>query len=198
MRPPNIPPQPVGRYRPWTGSCYTTQHRAPCRPGDQSASGRFHRLITSPLKILVVPVLVLVTAGFFAPTQSVSSGTAHEFLSNYFSEVVQANQRQALYFDDLTPSFRSSSSWVSFDAFWETQKSVTVVAAVPVPQSALEFQVNLIFHPLNGGVIEETYNFWFGCKGFFGILRSRVPSLGCPLKDLEIDNQQLASGGAPA
>ena len=193
--PPNVSPRPDGRDRPHVGNDCTSQHGTACcddhRPSDDSS-----RPITSLCKFVVFPVLVLLVAafltGFFAPSQSVLSGTAREFLASYFSKVVQADQRQALYSDDLTPSFHNGSSWNSYNTFWKTQESVTVLSVVPVQQSALEFQVNLIFHPLTGGTTEETYNFWFACKSFFGTLRSRVSALGCPLGDLAIDNQQQA------
>jgi hypothetical protein len=152
-------------------------------------------LITSLCKFLVLPIVVLVTAGLFVSAPSVPSGRAYEFLANYYGKVTQGNQRQALYQDDLTSSFRSHNSWRSYIAFWRTQKSVTVASVIPAPGDSLEFGVSLVFHPSGGGTIEETYNFWLACKGLVGGLRSRVSFLGCPLGDLEIDNQQLTSTG---
>jgi hypothetical protein len=151
--------------------------------------------LASLVKFLVLPIVVLVTAGLFVSAPSVQSGRVYDFFANYYGNVTHENQRQALYWTDLTLSFRNHNSWQSYTAFWRTQKSVTVVSVIPVAGNLLEFDARLIFHPLSGGTIEETYNFWLTCEGFMGGIRSRISFLGCPASDLEIDNQQLTTGG---
>jgi hypothetical protein len=208
-----VPPPPVGRYRPGADSSRHRSHRR-CgyRPGGSGTSGHPRRsanpaaliqnvmhLTTSLFKVLIWPVLATVVAlvmvGFFVPTQTVKNATAYAFFANYYGRVTQASQRQMLYWNDLTSSFRSRYSWSSYTGWWQTQKSVTVLSVIQVPGNALEFRVSLIFHPLTGGTSEETDRLWFACKGLLGGLRSRVSLFGCPLDDLEIDNQQEISVG---
>ena len=125
----------------------------------------------------------------FAAPARITTPSADAFFSNYFSTVIDANQRNAIYKDDVTPSFRKFESWRNYSRLWNGERKVTEGPAYPgsVP---LEYTVTLTLYPVNGQPFKRIINYYLTCGGFFGAILARNPISGCPPSHIKIDRTQ--------
>ena len=140
---------------------------------------------------VTVPFAIALSSLFVVSGIQVQSSAAHSFLESYYEKVVQPSARSYLFQNDLTANFRSlpSASWSSYENFWATQRSVTVNSVIPVSGNRMEFTVNLTYESKGTNkAIAITSDVWLICHGnFLTGLTGRLPGMGCPADNLQID-----------
>jgi hypothetical protein len=143
----------------------------------------------------IVPILTAVVTAFIVTslraTPNIPDSAAHTFLANYYSAIVDSNQRQSVYNSYLTSNFRSfpGHSWQSVNNFFGNEKQVTVDSVIPMSGNPEAFTASLSYYPKSGGKATETTNFYLVCNNFW----ARFPHGSCAPGDLKIDITQTPS-----
>ncbi len=153
-------------------------------------------------KILVAIIAALAGAlasTIFVSQPQVATYHAQAFFNNYYDNVTHANQRRALYERDLTLDFQRSPGhdWRSYEAFWEGEEDVVVEKVESIPGNPLAFNVSLVYYPKGGGIDPEDTIFSLVCNGSYSWLWARIPALGCPPSDIQIESGYQISGSSP-
>ena len=145
-------------------------------------------------KFILPIVIAVVTAAIVSSlrtTPNIPDSAAHTFLANYYSSIVNLNQRQDAYNNNLTSNFRSfpGHSWQSVNDFFSKEKQVTVDSVIPMSGNPDAFTASLSYYPRSGGEDTETTNFYLSCNNFW----ARFPFMSCTSGQLEIDITQTPS-----
>jgi hypothetical protein len=188
---------PVEAYCPNCGAARTGHQIIRTSP----VSSRF-RGVGSFLQYFAAPAAVVLIGALIIAQPTISRSTAQSFFTRYFSSVTAGEQqREQLYRQDLSTSFRQFADDESYDRFWSQAKSVSFnnPAVLPVPGNSSEFTVSLtITYKPGTNMYDRTgghpqvvrVNYWIVCTGFLGNFVSRFPFWGCPRHDLKFDNEQ--------
>jgi len=143
---------------------------------------------------VIAAVIGAVVSAFFltifAAQPQVPTSNAQKFFDNYYRLVTQADQRKALYREDLTTDFQKSPGvgWRGYSAWWKSQKRVIVNQVQSVPCNPLEFTVWLTYYPKYGSQWRQAISFSLVCNGRWASFVARIPTLGCPVNHLEIQS----------
>lgn len=126
---------------------------------------------------------------FLASQPQVTVSNAQQFFDNYYRYVTQAGQRRALFQDDLTHDFQKSGGGLSaYNSWWEGYRQVVVNQVESVPGNPMEFTVWLTYYPVNGSPWSGVTSFSLVCNGGWASLEARIPTLGCPVNNLQIES----------
>jgi len=127
---------------------------------------------------------------FFAAQPQVPTSNGQKFFDNYYRQVTQSDRRKAVFQEDLTSDFQSSpgGGWSAYNAWWKTQKRVTVNQVQSVPGNPLEFTVWLTYYPVHGHPESQVVSFSLVCNGSWASFMARIPTVGCPVGHLQIQS----------
>jgi hypothetical protein len=143
-------------------------------------------------KIIVTLIGAVVSAffiTFFASHPQVSASNGQEFFDNYYRQVTQADRREVLFQEDLTPDFQDSRGGApAFNRWWATQKRVVVDRVDSVSDNPFEFTVWLTYYPVFGRASLEVASFSLVCNGYWASFMARIPTFGCPVGHLKIES----------
>jgi hypothetical protein len=148
------------------------------------------KVITGVIPAVIGAVVSAFFLTVFRAQPQVPTSTGQKFFDNYYREVTQADQRRALYLEDLTTDFQKSPgvSWPDYISWWESQKQVVVDQVESVPGNPLEFTVWLTYYPTRGNPQTQVISFSLVCNGWWPSLVARIPTLGCPVNHLQIQS----------
>ena len=157
------------------------------------------------MKTIVASLISVVVGAFLGAVlghqPQVTTSAAQQFFSNYYRKVTQANQRTALFREDLTTDFQTSphGSWPSYNSFWQTEKTVVVNDLASVSGNPLSFNLTLTYYPTHGGNINGPQQTIFSlvCNGSWPSLLARIPGIGCPVNHLQIQSALNVTSSAP-
>ena len=170
-------------------------HQPPPVTGNQSGQkNKLGLIIAAICTGLILPVLVSLVTVSFSASPGITVASAHTFLANYYSGIVDSSQRHAIYNEELTQNFKQfpGHSWPEVNQFFGEQKSVTVDAVTPVSGNSAEFQVRLTYYSRQGGgQYSEFINFWLACSGYYWARFPIGPS--CPPTHLKIDDTERST-----
>ncbi len=144
-------------------------------------------------KIVAAVIGAVVSAFFltvFAAQPQVPTSNGQKFFDNYYRLVTQADQRKTLYREDLTRDFQHSPGvgWRGYSTWWKSQKRVVVNQVQSVPGNPLEFTVWLTYYSKHGSLERQVIRFSLVCNGGWASFVARIPTLGCPVNDLQIQS----------
>lgn len=155
-----------------------------------SGKGTTSKRTTGVISAVIGAVVTAFFLTVFSAQPQVPTSTAQTFFDNYYREVTHADQRRALYQEDLTTDFQKSPgvSWADYIGWWETQKQVVVDQVESVPGNPLEFTVWLTYYPTRGNPSAQVISFSLVCNGTWASFVARIPTLGCPVNHLQIQS----------
>lgn len=144
-------------------------------------------------KVVVAVISAVVTAFFltvFRAQPQVPTSNGQKFFDNYYRLVIQPDQRKALYQEDLTTDFQTSPGvgWRGYSTWWESQKRVVVNQVQSVSGNPLEFTVWLTYYPKYSSPWKQVIRFSLVCNGRWASFVARIPTLGCPVNNLQIQS----------
>jgi hypothetical protein len=190
----------AGKYCPYCGVARDGQKIIRTSPVASRARG-----VGSFIKYLAAPVIVVVIGALILAQPTIRRSDAQTFFSDYFTKVTSGKQqRDQLYAQELTTSFRQFNPQGSFDDFWKQVDHVYMHKVYAAPGNSSEFTVSFTIQYKRGtqmyyrtrqtyGTEDDRVNYWIVCTGFLGNLAGRFPFIGCLKDDLKFDNQQKAS-----
>jgi hypothetical protein len=163
-------------------------------PNSNATQKRERKLWFAILGSFIFPLILVA----FNQHPGITAAKAHSFLSQYYTEIADANQREGAYNNDLTTNFKTfkGHDWQPVNTFWRGQNAPTVDSVIPVPNNPTEFTVRLTYHPKKGDASTETLNFWLQCTGFWRVF-AHVPLVPCE-GGLKIDIVSKAPPGPSA
>jgi len=132
-----------------------------------------------------------IIAGIVAAPPRASASNVQEFFNDYFGRVTHASQRWELYRQDLTKSYRQipNNSFTNYNKWWASIKYVEVDNVQSTTGNKLAFTVWLTFYFRDGETSEpEAVTYSLICNGPLAPMVARVPTFGCPVGWLQIEN----------
>jgi hypothetical protein len=187
----------AGKYCPYCGVARDGQQVIRTSPVASRAWG-----IGSFVKNFAAPVIVVIIGALILAQPTIRRSDAQTFFGDYFTKVTHGKQqRDQLYAQELTTSFRQFNPEGSFDGFWKQVDHVKIHKVYAAPGNASEFTVSFtiyykpgtqMYRQTDGSELDRA-NYWIICTGFLGNLAGRFPFIGCLEDDLKFDNQQKAS-----
>ena len=145
-------------------------------------------------KFILPIVIAVITAAIVTSLRTppnIPDSAAHTFLANYYSSIVNSNQRQDVYNNKLTSNFQSfpGHDRQSVNDFFSKEKRVTVDSVIPMSGNPNAFTASLSYYPTSGGKNTETTNFYLTCNNFW----ARFPFWSCTPEQLKINITQTPS-----
>jgi hypothetical protein len=158
------------------------------------------KILIAVISAIIGAVITGVVTTILHSQPEVVAYDAQTFFHYYYGAVTQENQRRALYNTYLSPDFRRAPGhdWHSYETFWDGEKYVAVERVSSLPDNPWAFRVTLVYFSKNGSVsAPQDTIFSLICTGSDAWFYTRIPSFGCPWKNIQIESGYVISGSSP-
>jgi hypothetical protein len=133
-------------------------------------------------------LIVALTTGALTIQPHASTADAENFLTDYYNRVTRADQRESVFDNELSSSFKAHQSLAGYDTFWQKERTVLVGSVEPVTGNPMEFDARLTYIAVNGDRSRpERTRFTFVCDGSWTTTRLAL-LLGCPPQSLRVSS----------
>lgn len=177
----------------------TNQSRTPRPPRKHESFPEKHPVMDRILSGIALPAMTAAVTSLIlvSSNPNIPDSSAHTFLSDYYSSIVNPHQRIADYNIDLTSNFRDfpGHTWQSVNKFFSDERQVIVTSIIPLSGNPDAFTASLAYYNKNGSEDTETTNFYLVCDGYF---LARLPFISCPPGHLKIDNTETPDASVPS